>query len=95
MDEDSEMAEDTCYYYLSPCGRSLRNESEVALYLHVTECDYVTVDQFVFRGWERVNFAYQSDEKALIMADYTNGKEATAIPVVNSVDTEAIPKVIE
>jgi hypothetical protein len=28
------------------------------------------------------------------MADYTNGKEATAIPVVNSIDTEPIPKVI-
>jgi histone-lysine N-methyltransferase SETDB1 len=88
------MTDETCYYYTAPCGRTLRNEVEVAFYLHITKCDHVTVDQFTFRGWERVNFVYRSDEKALIMADYTNGKEATAIPVVNSIDTEPIPKVI-
>lgn len=94
MDEEKEeLDEDIYYYYIAPCGRTLRNEIEVAYYLHVTRCDHVAVDQFTFRPWERVNFIYRSDEKALINQDYSCAREAVDIPVVNSIDTEDIPRV--
>lgn len=87
------MVDEICYVYIAPCGRTLRNEVEVAFYLHITKCDHVSVDHFTFRSWERVNFVYRSDEKALILNDYSCAQEAIDIPVVNSIDTEGIPNV--
>lgn len=79
--------------YEAPCGRRLRSLDEVAFYLHVTHCDAVTVDQFSFRAWHRPNFIYRSDERALVLKDYSGCREAVSIPVVNSVDYDEAPAV--
>ncbi|KAI6235003.1 hypothetical protein M3Y95_00005500 [Aphelenchoides besseyi] len=89
-----EVTEDLLYVYEAPCGRLLRNGAEVAFYLHLTKCDQISVEQFTFRSWERVNLVYKSDERTLICQDYSGTREAVDIPIVNSIDNEGIPSMI-
>ena len=39
--------------------------------LQATECDHISVDQFTFRSWERVNFAYHSNSSTLVLQDFS------------------------
>ncbi|CAD5215162.1 unnamed protein product [Bursaphelenchus okinawaensis] len=93
-DQDRTDAIESSFVYESPCGRLLRSLDEVAYYLHLTRCEYVSVDQFTFRSWDRPNFIYRSDPKYVVDRDFAHCKEAVSIPTVNAVNDEGSPMML-
>uniref|UniRef100_A0A914WQ09 MBD domain-containing protein n=1 Tax=Plectus sambesii TaxID=2011161 RepID=A0A914WQ09_9BILA len=78
-------------FYIAPCGRRLRNLSEVTQYLKVTHSK-LTIDLFTFDSHIRPDVRAEALAKPLL-DDYSCGFEDVPIPVVNSVDAEPVERI--
>lgn len=76
---------------LAPCGRRLRNINEVHRYLNDTKFYRLNVDNFDFDMTIQVLANYEVEKSlcGLFIEDFSKGKEAMKIQVVNAFDDSA------
>lgn len=72
-------------FYVTPCGRRLRNIREIALYLD--ECSSnMPIDFFTFDAWVNVRDVFAPMKGKVFEEDITGGKEFNPISFVNYFD---------
>lgn len=78
--------------YKAPCGRRLRNMSEIHLYLTVTKSP-LNIDNFDLDWNMQVLSSYDVDKNlcGLYIPDMAHGREGMKIPVVNAFDDQRPP----
>jgi len=79
---DVEVQGNWTVFYISPCGRRLRNIQEVHTFLSMCSSN-LTVDLFVFDCWVEVLNEFRATEDLLAMPDISHGAERMAIPACN------------
>ena len=80
--KDSEVLGNWTVFYISPCGKRMRNMEEVHTMLSIYKSN-LTVDLFVFDCWVNVLNEFQASKDLLCMADISHGVERTAVPACN------------
>ena len=73
--------------YSTPCGRMLRNTSEVDRYLYLTNSQ-LTLDMFSFDHYIHTDREYEANAKHLSIPDITYGNETVPISCVNCIDEQ-------
>eukprot|EP00092_Neocalanus_flemingeri_P004501 GFUD01004846.1.p1 GENE.GFUD01004846.1~~GFUD01004846.1.p1 ORF type:complete len:756 (+),score=216.68 GFUD01004846.1:52-2319(+) len=79
---DPEVQGNWTVFYISPCGRRLRNIKEVHSLLNLCNSN-LTVDLFVFDCWVHVLDVFQATQDLLDMPDISHGAERMPIPACN------------
>ncbi|CAH0395429.1 unnamed protein product [Bemisia tabaci] len=72
-------------FYIAPCGRRLRNISEIHRYLRITK-SLMTVDQFSFEEWVNCLSEFKITRCFNYIKDLSYGKEKQPISCVNYLD---------
>ena len=80
-------------YYVSPCGRRLRNLAEVHRYLRVTHSN-LEIDFFNFEWYVYVFNYFTPERKFYKIDDISYGKENVPVSCVNSLDNN-YPEYVE
>merc|ERR1719483_1835338 len=80
-------------YYVSPCGRRLRNLEEVHRYLRVTHST-LEIDFFNFEWYVHVFNHFTPERKFYKIGDISYGKENAPVSCVNSLDNN-YPEYVE
>ena len=88
--KDSEVQGNWTVFYITPCGKRLRNMQEVHTMLRTYNTN-LTVDMFVFDCWVNVLNVFQASKDLLEMTDISHGVERMAIPACNSYSTTPPP----
>ena len=83
----------TDIFYISPCGRRLRNIFEVDRYLFLTNSS-LTIDMFSHEQHFHLDREFEANATFLNIPDITDGKEDVPIQCVNCVDDKK-PDVFE
>ncbi|CAJ0579063.1 unnamed protein product, partial [Mesorhabditis spiculigera] len=78
--------------YTAPCGRSMRRIEDIATFLRLTGAE-LTIDNFTYDINVRESYMAKADPQYQVMADFSLGVEQYAIPAINSVDDEPVPKI--
>ncbi len=78
---------ENCIRYIAPCGRSLRDETEVEIYLEKTDSK-LSIDMFTFDKYTDVAREFESATKNVKIQDITKGKENVPISCVNNVNDD-------
>ena len=80
-------------FYLAPCGRRLARIEDVHKYLNLTDLK-LEIDFFNFDWWLHVLNEWRASRTVCTIKDISYGKEAVAVPCVNSID-RTYPEYVE
>uniref|UniRef100_A0A914C5X8 Uncharacterized protein n=1 Tax=Acrobeloides nanus TaxID=290746 RepID=A0A914C5X8_9BILA len=88
-----EIVQDVIYY--TPCGKRLKDMSEVASYLKATKCETLSIDNFTFKIEIRPNMLVKGDREVatVVLDDFARGLEDVKIAVLNAVNDENFPNI--
>uniref|UniRef100_A0A8C4Q2F9 SET domain bifurcated histone lysine methyltransferase 1b n=1 Tax=Eptatretus burgeri TaxID=7764 RepID=A0A8C4Q2F9_EPTBU len=79
--------------YKAPCGRSLRNMSEVCDYLFFTDADFLFLEQFCFDPYVLVQRRMPMSQLFFSVRDISGGVEDVPVSCVNEIDSRPPPAV--